>query len=60
MTQQEFIDATNLAKVRSALAVLREIITQDKGTITTKGYSRAVRSVAALDEKLSKKVKTKG
>ena len=59
MSEQEYINTTNLAKVRCALAVLRTIIPQDKGPITTRGYSNAVKKVAAWEEKLSSKVKTK-
>lgn len=59
MTEQEYIDATNLAKVRCALAVLREIILLDGSTVPPGEHGLVMRTVCDWKERLTEKVKTK-
>jgi hypothetical protein len=58
MTEREYIDATNLAKVRCALACLREIINLDVSTIPPSEHGLVMRTVCDWEERLTEKVKT--
>lgn len=42
MTEREYIDATDLAKVRSAIAVLRQILPENSTVITRPEYGEVM------------------
>jgi hypothetical protein len=58
MTEREYIDATNLAKVRAAMLVLREFLPFERPVIDGH-YAEAMRSLGKCQEELSSVVKCK-
>lgn len=56
MTEQEYIAATNLTKIRAAAAVLRDIIPGFDGVVTDETIGPIRSGLAELQERLNKKV----
>ena len=59
MTECEYIDATNLAKVRAGMAVLRDYLCVGNDEEADKSYRAAMHNLCYAEERLSAKVKTK-
>jgi hypothetical protein len=57
MTEQEYIDATNLAKVRSAAAVLRGYINTSPGKCS-KYFIETMKNLYRLNDQLESIVET--
>lgn len=57
MTEQEYIDATNLTKLRTAQTILRDCLFLDEKDENDASISR--QRIAELIDKLEKKVRTK-
>lgn len=57
MTEQEYIDATNLAKIRTAMGILRDVLDMTKKETELK--RSAYIALSNLEQLTSKKVKTK-
>ncbi len=61
MTEQEYIDATNLAKLRAAQGILRDFLFQPITDQLTGGHvSEARHRISAAINLIEKKVKTNG
>jgi hypothetical protein len=58
MTEREYIDATNLAKIRAAKAILRDVLEMDDRE--KKLRMNASEALSAYEAKLEKVVKTRG
>jgi hypothetical protein len=58
MTEQEYIDATNLAKVRAAKNVLRDYFPWPEDGPDQRDWHTAMRAMRRLEERLEKLVKT--
>lgn len=59
ITEQQYIDTTNLAKVRCALAVVRQVIAQNDGHIRPEEYGQVAGILSMWEERLAEIVKTK-
>lgn len=57
MTEQEYIDATNLAKLRSTKNVLRDVLPMTPAEETL--FRKAMIALTEWEDELTKKVKTK-
>lgn len=56
MTEREYIDATNLAKVRAAKTVLLDFLPMDEQDEAD--YMRAQQAMRHIEERLEKRVRT--
>lgn len=56
MTEQQYVDATNLAKARVALQVLRDILITDEGSTVDFKLAGAKTSVAYIADVFSRSV----
>lgn len=58
MTEREYIDATNLAKIRAAKAILRDVLPMSEwdGAL----LHDALQPLSDLEDRLTKSVKTEG
>lgn len=56
MTEQEYINATNLAKIRAAKAVLRDLF--PSGPLTEKDLDSILGAAIRIEDKLAKAVTT--
>ncbi len=56
MTEQEYVDATNLTKLRSALSIMKEIIWMRRDSKNKKSFSEATRKLYKILDHLSEKV----
>lgn len=52
MTEQEYIDATDLAKVRMIRAILRDIVAENSAVIHPDAYREVSRIVAKWEQDL--------
>lgn len=57
MTEQEYIDATNLAKVRAAKQIFRDIL--PSRDTEERHFSKALAAISNLEDRLRSVVKTK-
>jgi len=58
MTEREYIDATNLAKIRAAKAILRDLMPMCG--LDENQLSAAINSLDKWEQRLNKAVKTEG
>lgn len=59
MNEQQYIDATNLAKARMALEILRDILITDEGSTVDFKLTGAMNSVAYIRDVFNNSLSTK-
>lgn len=59
MKEQDYINVSNLADIRSALAVLRNVIPESSKVITPKEFYAITARLYKLTDKLENKIKVK-
>ncbi len=59
MNEQEYITATNLAKVRMIIPILHDVMVDDEYGVDQKVYREAYKAIASMVDTLFEKVEVK-